>query len=80
MKKASKRAWAIVTLSLMAIVFCLALLEGAQAVPDSGQKNFLRYEIWVELDDAAKMLKGKEDIFWLNHTREEISDVWLHLY
>lgn len=80
MEKASKRAYAFVALGLLAMLFCLPFLEATQAPPASGQKNFLRYEIRVELDDAAKMLKGKEEIFWFNHTREEIPDIRLHLY
>jgi hypothetical protein len=40
----------------------------------------LRYEIWVELDDAAKMLRGKEDIVWTNRTREAVPDMLFHLY
>jgi hypothetical protein len=80
MEKASKRADAIVTLGLLTVLLCPAFLKAMQAAPFSGQKNFLRYEIWVELDDAAKILKGTEDIFWLNHTREEIPDIRLHLY
>jgi len=40
----------------------------------------LRYEIWVELDDAAKMLNGKEEIVWTNRTREAVPDMLFHLY
>jgi len=80
MEKAPNRACLILSLSLLAILFCLPFLEATQITPASGKKNFTRYEIWVELDDAAKMLKGKEDIFWFNHTREEIPDIRLHLY
>lgn len=56
---------------------------------DSGQEgpparlertNFLRYEIWVELDETTKMLRGKEEVTWLNWTQDAIPDVWLHLY
>lgn len=40
----------------------------------------LRYEIWVELDDAQKMLRGREDIVWQNTTHDQVGEVWLHLY
>ncbi len=40
----------------------------------------LRYEIWVELDDAAKMLRGREEIVWTNRTRDTVPDMLLHLY
>ncbi len=70
-------------------VFCLGLIlqgvsslqarqEGASATGEG--KNFLRYEIWVELDEETKMLRGKEDIFWSNWTQEPIPDFWFHLY
>jgi len=40
----------------------------------------LRYEIWVELDAAGKMLLGKEEIVWTNPSREAVPDMLLHLY
>ncbi len=40
----------------------------------------LRYEIWVELDDAEKTLLGKEEIVWTNPTAEAVPDMLLHLY
>jgi hypothetical protein len=40
----------------------------------------LRYEIWIELDAAGKMLLGKEEIVWTNPAREAVPDMLLHLY
>lgn len=40
----------------------------------------LRYEIWVELDAAGKMLLGKEEIVWTNPTKDAVPDMLLHLY
>lgn len=40
----------------------------------------LRYEIWVELDDAGKTLTGREDIVWTNRTRDAVPDMMFHLY
>jgi hypothetical protein len=40
----------------------------------------LRYEIWVELDDAAKMLLGREEIVWTNTSNEAVPDMVFHLY
>ena len=40
----------------------------------------LRYEIRVELDDPAKMLRGTEEIVWTNRTREAVPDMLFHLY
>jgi hypothetical protein len=51
--------------------------EPASSVPNP---PVLRYEIWVELDDSAKMLRGKEEIVWTNRTREAVPDMFFHLY
>jgi hypothetical protein len=40
----------------------------------------LRYEIWVDLDAAGKMLLGKEEIVWTNPTQDMVPDMLLHLY
>ncbi len=40
----------------------------------------LRYEIWVELDPAAKALRGREEITWTNTSNEPVPDMLLHLY
>ena len=53
---------------------------GQDAVPPLPNAPVLRYEIWVELDDAAKMLRGKEDIVWTNRGREPVPDMLFHLY
>ncbi|MGZ5554775.1 MAG: M1 family metallopeptidase [Candidatus Aminicenantales bacterium] len=51
----------------------------AQASPAAGAPG-LRYEIWVELDAAGKMLVGKEEIVWTNPTKDTVPDILLHLY
>jgi len=48
-------------------------------IPAAGAPG-LRYEIWVELDAAGKMLHGKEEIVWTNPTRDAVPDMLLHLY
>jgi hypothetical protein len=40
----------------------------------------LRYEIWVDLDAAGKMLTGKEEIVWTNPTKDAVPDMLFHLY
>ena len=40
----------------------------------------LQYEIWVTLDPAQKMLRGRETIRWTNTTRDTVPDLWFHLY
>jgi len=49
------------------------------ALPAAGAPG-LRYEIWVELDAAGKMLHGKEEIVWTNPTQDVVPDMLLHLY
>jgi hypothetical protein len=51
----------------------------APATPAAGAPG-LRYEIWVELDPAGKMLAGKEEIVWTNPTKDTVPDMLLHLY
>ncbi|MBN2346550.1 MAG: M1 family metallopeptidase [Candidatus Aminicenantes bacterium] len=50
--------------------------------PSSGTSRAmpLRYEIWVTLDPARKMLHGRETIRWTNTTRDTVPDIWFHLY
>jgi len=62
---------------ILSFGFLLKSAEGELA-PESIDQ--VRYEIWAELDDANKMLYGKEDVVWINKTTEEIQDMWFHLY
>ncbi len=50
-----------------------AAVETASAMP-------LQYEIWVALDPAAKMLRGRETLRWTNTSRDTVPDIWFHLY
>ncbi len=40
----------------------------------------LAYEIWVTLDPAAKMLRGRETLRWTNTSHDTVADIWFHLY
>ena len=72
--------------ALAALLVCVGLIlppgaallaqEQAAATGAPG----LRYEIWVELDAAGKMLLGKEEIVWTNPTRDAVPDMLFHLY
>jgi len=53
---------------------------GSGALPAEEKISNVRYEIWIELDDQNKMLHGKENITWLNNTRDDVQDMWFHLY
>ena len=55
-------------------------LPAAQEAAAQERGSSLRYEIWVELDDAEKRLLGRENILWRNETQDEVSDMWFHLY
>ena len=68
---------------------CLALglalllglpLRGVQETTAAEKGSPLRYEISVELDNAGKMLRGREEIIWRNQTGDEVTDMWFHLY
>jgi len=63
-----------------ALAFLPSAAPGQEtALPAAGNPG-LRYEIWVELDAAGKMLAGKEEIIWTNPTRDAVPDMLLHLY
>ncbi len=64
---------------------CLAAAAGAGPAPaqEAGApppSPVLRYEIWVSLDDGAKMLHGREDIVWTNRSGVPVGDMMFHLY
>ncbi len=70
-----------------AIGLLAATLALAQAAARPAQETAapaaapgLRYEIWVELDAAGKMLHGREEIVWTNPTPDAVPDMLLHLY
>ena len=58
-------------------VFFFLILPFAKA---KEQTDNIHYEIWVELDHQNRMLHGKETITWFNYTRDEVKDIWIHLY
>jgi hypothetical protein len=62
------------------LILSIALFQSVKSELLPERTSQVRYEIWVELDDANKMLYGKEDIIWINKTADEIHDMWFHLY
>jgi hypothetical protein len=56
-----------------------AAAAGAHAAQDPGTMP-LQYEIWVTLDPAQKMLRGRETVRWTNASRDTVPDIWFHLY
>jgi hypothetical protein len=71
--------------SLYVAAVCLFLSASARALGQEPESPFpatrvLSYEIWVELDDAARMLHGREDIVWMNRSGEAVTDMLFHLY
>jgi hypothetical protein len=69
-------------ISLIFPLLAMAQAAPQQAPPASETASAmpLRYEIWVTLDPAEKMLHGRETIRWTNTTRDTVPDVWFHLY
>ena len=78
MKKSFVRAVLMLGAAL-ALLPALSTAGQAPAAPAAGAPG-LRYEIWVELDAAGKMLTGKEEIVWTNPTKDAVPDMLLHLY
>jgi hypothetical protein len=76
MKKEFPIWFTLILISILLIPF----LRAGQEIPPSPEASALRYEIWAELDDANKMLQGKEEIYWTNRTQDVIPDMWFHLY
>lgn len=70
-------------LACLLVAALLLLPAPARPQPEAaavGNAPGLRYEIWVELDAAGKMLLGKEEILWTNPAREAVPDMLFHLY
>ena len=65
---------------LLFFIFLGAAFGMAGEIFGQERISTVRYEIWVELDDQNKMLQGKENIIWSNSTKDEINDIWFHLY
>jgi hypothetical protein len=78
MKKSFVRA-VLMLGGALALLPALSTAGQAPAAPAAGAPG-LRYEIWVELDAAGKMLTGKEEIVWTNPTKDAVPDMLLHLY
>lgn len=66
--------------ALFLILSCSSIFLSAKDEIVKENASQIRYEIWVELDDASKMVYGKEDMIWVNKTADEIEDMWFHLY
>jgi hypothetical protein len=74
-----KRLLFWLNLSLAGLLF-IPFLKAGQENPLAPGTTPVRYEIWVELDDAHKTLLGREEISWTNQTQDNITDMWFHLY
>src|SRR5512135_111949 len=70
--------WLFLAASLLASRGAGPALAQEAAVPPPSP--VLRYEIWVSLDDGAKMLRGREDIVWNNRSSVPVGDMMFHLY
>ncbi|HEX7503410.1 MAG TPA: M1 family metallopeptidase [Acidobacteriota bacterium] len=50
------------------------------ALVNQEARDPLNYEIWVSLDPAQKMLRGRETVSWTNTSNDTVPDIWFHLY
>jgi len=75
----SKRSFAFGLLAAVLVLGASAARPAQEPEAASGAPG-LRYEIWVELDAAGKMLLGKEELVWTNPTKDTVPDMLLHLY
>ncbi|RPJ03343.1 MAG: hypothetical protein EHM31_01125, partial [Candidatus Aminicenantes bacterium] len=71
---------ACLILGAMLVLLPAPAMSGQTAPSPAAGAPGLRYEIWVELDAAGKMLLGKEEIVWTNPTKDAVPDMLLHLY
>lgn len=71
---------AFLCLALSAVTGIMAFSAQETASQGTGWRSPLRYEIWVELDNARKMLRAREDIVWQNTTQDTVPDMLFHLY
>ncbi len=70
------------TIKLLFFLFVLSFAVSGFLLGEETKEQIsnIRYEIWVELDDENKMLYGRENISFFNKTKDDIHDIWLHLY
>lgn len=68
--------------AVLILLILLSPMPGLGQEPPQGPPGVpvLRYEIWAELDEVGKTLRGREDIVWSNRTGEPVSDMVFHLY
>ncbi|MDH4197326.1 MAG: M1 family metallopeptidase, partial [Candidatus Aminicenantes bacterium] len=69
-----------------AVILAVILPEFAWAsspqvtTPASPRPHRPKFDLWVTLDDTAKTLTGREELVWVNPTRDEVPDMLFHLY
>ncbi len=59
-----------------------ALFSSVSLRAQSGDEPSCRtdYSIAVRYDEAERMLRGTETITWTNESRDDVPDLWFHLY
>ena len=71
------RATAALVLLVPGLAAAASLQVAAAATPGPERT---KVELWVALDDTNKTLTGRENLVWVNPTRDEVPDMLLHLY
>jgi Peptidase family M1 domain len=61
------------------VVLCLFILNWSKAQKTYFQQKVV-YNINVELDDKAKILKGNEALVYTNNSPETLEFIWFHIY
>ena len=79
MVKTTPRLAVTAILAILVSGFAAASPPQAAAVASPGPQR-PKYELWVTLDDLTKTLTGREELVWVNPTRDEVPDMLFHLY
>lgn len=68
--------------AVVRVVACLLALLAERADAQSAEDRPCRadYQIRVRYDETAKSLTGREVVRWQNESRDDVSDLWFHLY
>lgn len=69
--------WCVARLLLALVV---AFAPNALAQSDDEQPCRADYKIEARYDDVARRLAGKSTIAWRNESRDDVADLWFHLY
>jgi hypothetical protein len=67
-------------LLLLALPPAVIPARSARAQVDEGRSCRADYRIGARVDVGAKSLAGNETVLWRNESRDDVPDLWFHLY